>query len=294
MSRNAEDLRGRMNRTAHLVRIAEVLDSTAGAKVPYPIGLREVTVLDARMVGSGLRRLTFGGPGLDGFESHVPTEHVRLVYPDSDGTLRLPEQVDLELKWPRPLPISREYTVRRFDPVAGELDIDFALHPGGHAASWAAAATPGTTVHIAGPPGGLVVPLTYDRYLLAGDITALPAIARWLEALPSHARGWVFVEVADAAEELDLVAPEGIEVRWLHRGSVPAGSSDLLEQAVRGVALPEGERVYAWIAAEAGVVRPLRRWVREVLRAEPGGAEVTAYWKRGHADFDEDEAGDAA
>ncbi|WP_378733176.1 siderophore-interacting protein [Nocardia brasiliensis] len=289
MSRNAEDRRGRMNRAAHLERIAEVLDGAAGgAKVPYPIGLREVTVRDARMVGAGLRRLTFAGPGLAGFESHAPTEHVRLIYPDPDGTLRLPEQVDLALKWPRPLPISREYTVRRYDPVAGELDIDFALHPGGHAAGWAAAATPGTSVYIAGPPGGLVVPFTYDRYLLAGDITALPAIARWLGELPADAAGWAFIEVVDAAEEIELVTPAGVEVRWLHRGSVAPGSSDLLERAVRAVPIPEGERVYAWIAAEAGVVRPLRRWVREVLRAEPGDAEVTAYWKRGHADFDED------
>lgn len=283
-----------MNRAAHLERIAEVLDGEAGgAKVPYPIGLREVTVLDTRMIGSGLRRLTFGGPELAGFESHAPAEHVRLIYPDPDGALRLPEQVDLALKWPRPLPISREYTVRRYDAAAGELDIDFALHPGGHAAEWAAAATPGTRVYIAGPPGGLVVPFTYDRYLLAGDITALPAIARWLEALPADAAGWAFIEVIDESEQIELSAPAGVEVRWLHRGEVAPGCSDLLERAVRGVALPEGERIYAWIAAEAGVVRPLRRWVREVLRAKPGDSDVTAYWKRGHADFDEDHEADA-
>lgn len=105
-----------MNRAAHRERIAEVLDGAAGgAKVPYPIGLREVTVRTTRMVGAGLRRLTFAGPELAGFESHAPTEHVRLIYPDADGTLRLPEQVDLALKWPRPLPISREYTVRRYE-----------------------------------------------------------------------------------------------------------------------------------------------------------------------------------
>ncbi|MFI7004602.1 siderophore-interacting protein [Nocardia sp. NPDC050175] len=282
-----------MNRAAHRERIAEVLEGAAGAaKVPYPIGLRELAVRDARMVGAGLRRLTFVGPELAGFENHAPTEHVRLIYPDADGTLRLPEQVDFRLKWPRPLPISREYTVRRYDPVAGELDIDFALHPGGHAAEWAAAAAPGDTVYIAGPPGGLIVPFTYDRYLLAGDITALPAIAAWLEALPADAAGWVFIEVVDASEEIDLVAPEDVQVQWLHRGAVPAERSDLLEQAVRAVSLSEGERVYAWIAAEAGVVRPLRRWVREVLRAEPGDAEVSAYWKAGQADFDEDDEGD--
>lgn len=50
-----EDRRGRMNRAAHRERIAEVLDGTAGgAKVPYPVGLREVTVRATRMVGEVL------------------------------------------------------------------------------------------------------------------------------------------------------------------------------------------------------------------------------------------------
>lgn len=187
-----------MNRGDHLATIAEVLAGTTGAKVPYPpIGIRELEVVRSEMVGTGLLRLTLGGPELAGFESHAPDEHVRLVYPDADGTLRLPERDGFSLKWPRPLPISREYTVRRYDAEAGELDLDFALHDGGYASDWAQAATVGTRVHVAGPPGGVVVPWTYDRYLLAGDITALPAIARWLEMMPAAAAGWVFVEITD-------------------------------------------------------------------------------------------------
>ncbi len=178
-----------MNRGDHLATIAEVLAGTTGAKVPYPIGIRELEVVRSEMVGTGLLRLTLGGPELAGFESHAPDEHVRLVYPDADGTLRLPERDGFSLKWPRPLPISREYTVRRYDAEAGELDLDFALHDGGYASDWAQAATVGTRVHVAGPPGGVVVPWTYDRYLLAGDITALPAIARWLEMMPAAAAG---------------------------------------------------------------------------------------------------------
>ncbi|WP_030559859.1 siderophore-interacting protein, partial [Streptomyces exfoliatus] len=110
------------------------------------------------------------------------------------------------------------YTVRRYDPASGEIDIDIAWHDGGLASDWASAARPGAVVHVAGPPGGLIVPPTYDRYLLAGDITALPAVARWLEEMPRTARGWAFVEVADASQEIELWAPEGVEVRWLHRG----------------------------------------------------------------------------
>lgn len=276
----------------HLDRIAEVMAGTSGAKVPYPIGVRELEVLGSRAVGTGLLRLTLGGPELAGFVSHVPDEHVRLIFPDADGTLRLPERDGMRLKWPRPLPISREYTVRRYDPVAGELDIDFALHPGGVASDWAAAATPGARVHVAGPPGGLVVPDSYDRYLLAGDLTALPAIARWLEVLPPTAAGWVFVEVADVSEEIELTAPVGMAVRWLHRGGAEPDRTDILERALRTVTAPAGERVYAWISGEATALRPLRRWVREELCLGPADCLVTGYWKRGVADFDDDDAPD--
>ncbi|TSD46843.1 siderophore-interacting protein [Rhodococcus sp. KBS0724] len=278
-----------MNRGDHLATIADVLAGTSGAKVPYPIGIRELEVVRSTMVGSGLLRLTLGGPELDGFESHAPDEHVRLVYPNADGTLRLPEREGDMLKWPRPLPVSREYTVRRYDADLAELDIDFALHEGGFASDWAQAVTPGTRIHVAGPPGGVIVPWTYDRYLLAGDITALPAIARWLEMLPEAAAGWAFIEIADASQEIELAVPEGVEVRWLHRGDVPAGHSDLLEQAVRSVTVAEGERVYAWISGEATSLKPLRKIVRDDLKLDKGDYLITGYWKRGVADFDEDD-----
>ncbi|RZL24998.1 MAG: siderophore-interacting protein [Rhodococcus sp. (in: high G+C Gram-positive bacteria)] len=278
-----------MNRGDHLATIADVLAGTSGAKVPYPIGIRELEVVRSVMVGSGLLRLTLGGPELEGFESHAPDEHVRLVYPNEDGTLRLPERDGTMLKWPRPLPISREYTVRRYDPDLAELDIDFALHEGGFASDWAQAVTPGTRIHVAGPPGGVIVPWTYDKYLLAGDITALPAIARWLEMLPEAASGCAFIEITDASQEIELTVPEGVEVRWLHRGDVPAGHSDLLEQAVRTVTVAEDERIYAWISGEATSLKPLRRFVRDNLKLDKGDYLITGYWKRGVADFDEDD-----
>ncbi|RDI50180.1 siderophore-interacting protein [Nocardia mexicana] len=277
------------DRAAYAERIADVLSGVHGAKVGYPIGLRELEVLRTEQVGSGLLRITFGGPELDGFHSYVPDEHVRLVFPCDDGVLRLPVRDGLSLEWGSPRPVSREYTVRRYSAEDGELDIDFAIHPGGLASDWALAAAPGTRVHIAGPPGGVVVPESYDRYLFAGDLTALPAIARWLERLPRNASGWAFIEVADAAEEILLDPPSGIEVRWVHRGSAEPGTGDAFEKAVRTVKAPEGERIYVWMAGEAGWLRPLRKWVRTELGVGPKDYLIAGYWKRGVADFDREE-----
>ncbi|MEU6819481.1 siderophore-interacting protein [Streptomyces atriruber] len=277
------------HRHRHLERITEVRQGLHAEKVGYPIGIREAEVVRTVKVGAGLLRLTLGGPGTEGFEAHAPDEHVKLIFPEPDGSLRLPERNGAMLRWPRPAPTSREYTVRRYDPVTGEIDIDIVPHDGGLASDWAHAVEPGAVVHLAGPPGGLIVPHTYDRYLLAGDITALPAVARWLEELPRTAKGWAFVEVADADEEIELSAPEGVEVHWLHRGGLPAGTGGALERAVTAVTVPEGERVYVWVAGEAGQIKPLRRWVRDELGLGKADHDITGYWKRGIADFDEDD-----
>ncbi|MEU1116820.1 MULTISPECIES: siderophore-interacting protein [unclassified Streptomyces] len=277
------------HRHRHLERIAEVREGPHAEKVAYPIGLREAEVVRTAMVGAGLLRLTLGGAGVEGFEAHAPDEHVKLIFPEPDGSLRLPERNGSMLRWPRPAPTSREYTVRRYDPATRELDIDIVPHDGGLASDWAHQVEPGARVHVAGPPGGLIVPHAYDRYLLAGDLTALPAIARRLEELPRTAKGWAFVEVAGAAEEIELAAPEGFEVHWLHRGPLPAGAGGALERAVTAVTVPEGERLYVWIAGEAGQIKPLRRWVRDELGLGKADHDITGYWKRGVADFDEDD-----
>ncbi|GAA2489210.1 siderophore-interacting protein [Streptomyces murinus] len=276
------------HRPGHLERIEEVLAGRRPEKVRYPIRVRRTEVVRTTTVGAGLLRVTLGGPGTEGFEAHSPIDHVKLLFPEPDGSLRLPEPDGDLLKWPRPAPTSREYTVRRYDPQAGEIDIDIAPHEGGLASDWAQRVRPGAVLHVAGPPGGLIVPPVYDRYLLVGDITALPAIARWLEELPRDAKGWAFIEVADAAEQIELSAPAAVEVRWLHRGDRPAGTGDALERAVTAVPVAKGERLYAWIAGEAGQIKPLRRWVRDELRLDRGDYEITGYWKRGIADFDDD------
>ncbi|WP_409495397.1 siderophore-interacting protein [Amycolatopsis sp. cmx-11-12] len=276
------------HRHRHLERIAEVRVGEHAEKVGYPIRVRTAEVVRTEMIGSGLVRVTLGGPGTAGFEAHSPDEHVKLIFPEFDPEPRLPEPNGDMLRWPKPFPTTREYTVRRYDPASGELDLDVALHDGGLGAEWAKAVTPGTPVHVAGPPGGLIVPHNYDRYLLAGDLTALPAIARWLEELPRTAAGWAFIEVAGAAEEIELSAPEDVEVHWLHRGDAAPGTTDMLARAVQTIEVPAGERLYAWVAGEAGQIKPLRRWLKNDLGLEKADYDVTGYWKLGVANFDDD------
>ena len=175
----------------------------------------------------------------------------------------------------------RSYTARRQDAGRGEVEIDFVLHGDGPAAAWAGAATPGAMLAVAG--GGPLGERPTGWLLLAGDETALPAITRILaEAAPST-RGVALVEVADAAEEQPLPAPDGVAVRWLHRDGTPPGEGTLLADAVAALDRPDGEDLFAWVAAESAAVRAVRADLRGRWGLGRAQHHAIGYWRRGRA-----------
>ncbi|WP_369132987.1 siderophore-interacting protein [Modestobacter sp. I12A-02662] len=175
----------------------------------------------------------------------------------------------------------RSYTARRQDPAAGELDVDFVLHGDGPAASWAAAAAPGALLGVAsGAPLG---DAPAGRLLLAGDETALPAISRILASAAPTTRGVALLEVAGPEEEQPLSAPEGVELRWLHRAGTGPGLSTLLADAVAALPRPDGEDLFAWVAAESAAVRAVRADLRGRWGLRRGQHHAIGYWRRGRA-----------
>ncbi|MGK5111090.1 MULTISPECIES: siderophore-interacting protein [unclassified Geodermatophilus] len=175
----------------------------------------------------------------------------------------------------------RSYTARRQDPDRGEVEIDFVLHGDGPAAAWAAAAAPGSVVAVAG--GGPLGERPAGWLLLAGDETALPAITRILAEAAPATRGVALVEVAEVAEEQPLPAPEGVEVRWLHRLGTPPGESTLLADAVAALERPDGEDLFAWVAAESATVRTVRGDLRGRWGLGRAQHHAIGYWRRGRA-----------
>jgi NADPH-dependent ferric siderophore reductase len=175
----------------------------------------------------------------------------------------------------------RSYTARRQDPATRSVEIDFVLHGDGPAAAWAAAAGPGAAVAVAG--GAPLGHRPAGEVLLAGDETALPAIARILAEATPTTRGLALVEVADAAEEQPLPAPAGVEVRWLHRGATPPGESTLLADAVAALERPATEDLFAWVAAESAAVRTVRADLRGRWGLGRAQHHAIGYWRRGRA-----------
>ena len=115
--------------------------------------------------------------------------------------------------------------------------------------------------------------------MLAGDDTALPAIARRLEELPAGARADVILEAPEPSARIEFATQATLRVQWLYRDAAPAGT-DALAGAVRDFALPEGEG-YIWAAGEAASIRALRRNLCVERGWDKARIRAAAYWKRG-------------
>jgi NADPH-dependent ferric siderophore reductase len=183
--------------------------------------------------------------------------------------------------------VMRTYSVRGFDPEAGELTIDFVLHGNGPAADWAQGARPGDRFEVSGRARSGFVP---DGWcVMAGDQAALPAIAAIAESAPGDARILALVEVPDADEELELTSSASLAVQWLHCDGEPACAR--LVSAVAQLELPPGAG-QVWVGCEAGAMRRIRRHLLEERRLAPAALYTRAYWRTGVADYSDHDTGE--
>jgi NADPH-dependent ferric siderophore reductase len=252
-------------------------------RVRHELKMRLLQVKRTRLVSPQLLCVTLAGEDLRGFVSASFDDHVKVFFPEPGQDEPVlptvgPDGISMPPGVPRPP--ARDYTPRRHDAAAGELDIEFVLHGDGPASMWAAQAKPGQFLGVGGPRGSFVVPTGYDWHLLIGDETSLPAIARRLEELPASTRATAIIEVADASAEIPLPDRAGLTVNWLHRDGAPAGDPSLLQHAARRVEMPTGEG-YVWAAAESAAAKALRRVMVEERGIPKSRIRASSYWKRG-------------
>ena len=244
----------------------------------YPPELWRVPVLATRRITPRMARITVGGPALTTFPGGGGDQHVVLYFYDRD--VDLPEPLTLaaaRTMLGQVRPAMRSYTVRRFDPETGELDIDFVLHDhGGVAAGWATTARPGDDLIVVGPSPAHLPDPAVRRHVLVGDETALPAIGAMLAGSGPGVQA--IVEVADAAEEQDLPG----DVHWVHRDGHPAGTPDLLlpELAAAGPFDPD---VAVWAAGERTVMHAVRAHLLGGCGLDRRQVRTTMYWRHGQA-----------
>jgi len=232
-------------------------------------------------------RVVLGGDGLASFAADAFTDHyVKLLFasplaPDAD----LSDVAALRETLPREhWPVTRTYTVRRWDAARRELWLDVVVHGDeGLAGPWADTVQPGAQLYFNGPGGGYAPDPDADWHLLAGDESALPAIAAALEAMPRGARGVAFVEVTGPDEQQPVDAPSGVDVVWLHRtedGRAERQVGELLVERVTGLTFPDGEP-QVFVHGEATFVKELRRHLRVERGLGRGRLSASGYWRLG-------------
>ena len=291
--------------------------------------LARVTVQSTERISPSYVRITLGGPELADFGIDGPAydQRFKLLMPAANGLPELSEDdwwTDLQALSDEDRCPVRTYTIRDVLGTGADTQIvfDVVLHPGGHGPGslWAERAAPGDEVLVCVPRRGTFFggiewdPGAADRLLLAGDETALPAIASILGALPEDARGDAFIEVPHAEDVQELTAPEGLAVRWLPREGAEVGSAVVpAVQAHLGLGgataeietddpeedelwetptysgsgeeiaevLTPGPGSYAWIAGENALVKTLRRNLVTDLGMPRQQVAFMGYWRIG-------------
>ncbi|NJP67051.1 siderophore-interacting protein [Streptomyces spiramenti] len=252
----------------------------------HPLVLRHLTVRRTERVNARTMRVTLTGEQLDAFvaagrtqppfDSPAFDDHVKLVLTD-DGRVEdaLPRQLPHGIEWlPSENRLTRDYTPRRVDRAARELDLDFVLGHDGPAARWSLTAAPGDPAWVVGPKSSTVLPDELDWIVLLGDETALPAIARFLEERPTPAPAEIHVLVTDPAARVELPLGPADRVRWTvtdgHDPEVPL-------RLLREHDWRPGQG-YVWGAGEARAMLPVRRFLRNERGLDRSRTDVTGYW----------------
>lgn len=251
------------------------VDTQTIHRVMHEIKRRRLEVLRVVDLTPRMRRITLGGPELAGFISLGTDDHVKLMFPQNAEQAAALETLVLGVgKSDVPMPEMRDYTPRRYDLDKLELDIDFVLHGDGPASTWAEQAKPGQFLHIGGPRGSMIVPDIFDSYLLIGDETALPAIARRLEGLAANRKALVVIEVENGKEQQKLESPAQVNVIWVLR----EGGKDNLLTTVKQLQVPKGN-LYAWVATETKVSRQIRRVLLDEHGLDEKFVKAVGYWR---------------
>ncbi len=260
--------------------------------------LQRFEVVRTEQLTRHMVRVVLGSNHFDTFApSNFTDSYVKLAFVAEDVDVAgLPQPLTLdsfnELP-PEKRPSVRTMTVRSVDAAAGELTLDVVVHgEHGVAGTWAAAAQPGQPIFLMGPGGAYTPDPTADWHLLAGDESALPAIAAALEALPPNAVGKAFIEVGGPEDEIPLTAPAGVEVSWVYRG----GRADLVPEDSAGDFAPliEAVTTAAWLPGQVhvfihGEAQTVMHNLRPYIRKERGvdaiwASSISGYWRRGRTE----------
>lgn len=255
---------------------------TNSARRDRPTNLHEATVVSAFNVTPRMRRLVIACHDVQPFIGG--DMHVRLLVPPVDREPVWPGIHDNgRIAWPtgEDTLLARVYTIRKVDAERSQLWIDVLQHPEPGVktpgADFARDARPGQRLALLGPGGGDLP--SAQTLFLAGDETALPAIARIAAEIPTGTHLKAIIEVHDEAEEQELSSRGSIEVEWLHRSSYAVDAKGVLAKTICDALGDVDAQTFVWVACEKADVRTVRKFLAPKQR-DRKLQYLAWYWER--------------
>lgn len=226
---------------------------------------RKVFVSAIEELTPNIRRISFVGDDLNDFPEGQESGYVKLLL-EQDG-----------------VEVRRSYTIRKFDGLSKTLDLDFVRHAdGGPASSWAEQAEIGQQISLVGPGAKKLVDFSADWFLLAGDMTALPAISANIEQLPANAKGYVAIEIISEDDKQALSLPEGMELHWVINPHANREAFPLFEK-IKEFEFLQG-KPSMWVAGEFHTSRAIRRYLKLEKGIQRDEIYASSYWHLGLTD----------
>jgi len=253
-----------------------------------PDDLRILRVQTIADLSPRFRRIVFEGENLERYDRKDQL-HCRLIFQPRDVAAPRWPLLDYRghVVWQDNTAVpTRVYTIRFIDTTRQTITIDFALHDHpGPATRWAKNARLGDVVGILGPAAN--GPRQAHFYVLAGDETALPGIARILEDLPPTAIGHALIEVDTPADKLPLFSPSGISIQWLYRNGKGAGTTTLLQDAICSIRWPAcRESVFLWGGCEHKAFSVIHRHLKTQVGLPRDRFVLYSHWHRSLSEED--------
>ena len=233
---------------------------------------RTIVVKKSLKVTPHMQRVIFTGDDLTDFPENYESGYVKLLFTNDGKAIGDKNQAQEKH-------LKRTYTVRKFSRADNELGIEFSLHgsKSGPAARWAESTKPGDKILMGGPGPTKLVNHKSDWFLLASDMSGLPALCCNLELLPGQAQGYAVVEVPSEADKQSLKVPNGIDVKWVVSDKPGENPDDLLN-AIKSLSWKDGEP-YVWVACEFESMKRIRQYMKDSRNIESENMYISSYWK---------------
>ena len=225
--------------------------------------IRNIKVKNVFQLSPNMKRITFYSEDLYDFPENEDGGYVKLLFKKEASNDSL----------------SRPYTIRGFRKEKLELDIDFSNHIGnqGFATKWASHAKVGDEILISGPGLKKSINDNSDWFFFVGDMTALPAIACYLERIPKSAKGFVVLEIISKDDKIKLIKPKNIKIKWVVKSKK---NPSVLENTVKEINWLNG-KPYVWVACEFNKMKILRNFFQKNKKIGKNEMYISSYWKLG-------------